>query len=173
MQKRLKKAEAESHALSGINFPNDEDINIAMVPSARNSSLNYSTNIEEMSCDCGQPARLGLPCKHLIYHARSKGIPLSDLLDEKDTVEGWRKQYPLDVQFEIPSQSVVAESPLCDPSLRLPPVARRAAGRPANKRKKAAWEGPGKSRALMTCSNCCRQGHRNTQKKPCPHMPAQ
>jgi len=174
VMKLLEEPIARSRELRGISFPDETDINIAMVQSGSNSSLNYATNIEDMSCDCGQPARLGLPCKHLIFHARSKGIPLVDLLEERDTTEGWRKQYPLDVNFEIPSQFVVAQSVLCNPDLRLPPVAPRAAGRPANKRKKAAWEGAsGKPRARMTCGNCGRQGHRHTAKKRCPFMPAQ
>ena len=58
-----------------------------------------------------------------------------------------------------------------DANLALPPVVRRARGRPASEKRKLGWMerggNPPRKRAAPTCSNCQMKGHR---KNRCPNM---
>ena len=58
-----------------------------------------------------------------------------------------------------------------DANLALPPVVRRARGRPASEKRKLGWMErggtPPRKRATPTCSNCQMKGHR---KNRCPNM---
>ena len=88
---------------------------------------------------------------------------MSELLDHKDTMEGWKAQYPEGYEFTIPSEAAVLSSSLIDKTLLGVTVARkkRGGGRPKLTRHKSFLEaGAGqKKRKSPMCKNCWQRGH--------------
>lgn len=166
-QKRLQARITKASAKTTITIPDPANPLEAVVQSFTDPSKEYRTDLHEKTCECGVPDKESGPCSHLIHHAHSVGMPISDLLDEKDSVEGWQKQYPADLEFKIPSESKVLNTfrLLINQNVHLPLVARRKAGRPATKRKKGCLE---TARKKPQCRNCFQAGH---NKRTCPFMP--
>lgn len=164
-----------------LSFPDPANLKQAVIPSisTRGMQQEYRTTIKispgadctEISCPCGRPQVSGLPDAHLIAHAEAAGHEPRELLLHRDTVQGWREQYPLDFEFVVPSrQEVFANDKMKDgENLLVPTASRRRRGRPSNKkRKKGVVEsGLRKKRKTATCSLCDREGH---NKRRCPRL---
>lgn len=161
----------DSEALSDITIPDEESKTKAVVRSARDPSQEYQTDIEAKKCECGIPDIEIGPCKHLIFHARTIGVPLSGLFQTKDSLEGYQAQYPVGLQFVRPTEAeaLSIHRNLLNENIRLPLTVRRKAGRPVSKRKKSAYELHTHKRAKIMCSQCHRLGH---NKRKCTYMPA-
>ncbi len=162
MQKLLAPRIERAHELASITFPDPSDKTKAVVRSATHLDKEYETDITAKTCECGMPVIEKGPCKHLIFHAKSIGKPLSWLLGSKDSLEGYEAQYPADLEYLVPTEAEVISQfgNLIDSNVRLPLVVRRKAGRPVVKRKKSAIERfGGTKRAKATCSKCGNEGH--------------
>ena len=166
-----------ANAYTSIEFTSDENIN-ARVPSSSDPAISYNTDLSVLaengrSCDCGRPQVEGLPCAHLIAHADAAGLDISSFMCRHDTCDGWREQYPEDLQFPVPSDSAIERSTYIDSNLRPPIRAKRRRGRPRTRRHRSALEGSGnggQGRRTVTCSNCYLTGH---NRRSCPGMPSQ
>lgn len=100
-----------------LSFPDPANLKQAVIPSisTRGMQQEYRTTIKispgadctEISCPCGRPQVSGLPDAHLIAHAEAAGHEPRELLLHRDTVQGWREQYPLDFEFVVPSRQEV------------------------------------------------------------------
>ena len=62
----------------------------ARIPSLANPDSSYHTDINDMSCTCGQPQVSGLPDVHLVAHANAAGYDLGDYIDHRYTMEGYK-----------------------------------------------------------------------------------
>jgi len=103
MQKLLVPRIERAHELASITFPDPSDKTKAVVRSATHLDKEYDTDITAKTCECGMPVIEKGPCKHLIFHAKSIGKPLSWLLGSKDSLEGYEAQYPADLEYLVPT----------------------------------------------------------------------
>jgi hypothetical protein len=161
-------------ALKHIRYEDASDKSVAFVTSSKKPCDDYRTSLVDKTCECGMVVIRGeLPCKHLYFPAESVGMDPDDLVPAMHTTERWREQYPLDVDYEVPSSTEIHAMGLRDDNIALPLVTRRAKGRPAMKRKKSWTEGGGGSRkknAPGRCGNCGKTGH---NQRTCKFMPSQ
>jgi len=118
-----------------VNFPHEAmgDRTVAEVKDHTNGET-YETNLATGTCMCGQPGITGLPDAHIICHAKAVGRPTVSVMDIKDTVEGWRRQYPVDLEFMVPSEATVSGRKEVNKTLKLPPILVRPRGRPSKKK---------------------------------------
>lgn len=167
LQSYMAKPIEEARLLSGITYLDKRDKRKAFVPSTRDPTQKYQTDIDAKTCGCGMPEIDIGPCKHLLYHADCIGVPFASLLSTKDSLQGYGAQYPADLEFGRPSESEILSEHghLINDMIRLPLMVRR----PALKRAKSAHELLPQKRARPTCSQCHREGH---NKKKCSYMPA-
>jgi hypothetical protein len=161
-------------ALKHIRYEDPHNKRVAFVTSAKKGSVEYRTSLDDGTCECGMVVIKGkLPCKHLCFHAESIGVDPDDLVPVMYTTAQWRRQYPLDVNYDVPTSTEIDAMGLRDENIALPLVTRRAKGRPAVKRKKGWAEGGGGSRkknAPGRCGHCNKIGHNS---RSCKFMPAQ
>ena len=61
-----------------------------------------------MTCDCGQPELDQMPCPHLYAVCMRAGHNIEDYLDPKDTVAGWKRQYPENFEYPQPPSSAAS-----------------------------------------------------------------
>jgi hypothetical protein len=155
---------AERHF--GMYHPDESDRTVACVPSLTGVG-EYTTDLQE--CDCLLTEVEGDPCSHRVHLGSSTGVPLVQLFDPKDTTEGWRRQYPMNLNFSIPSESIVQASNLVRPNLQLPVAIRKPkGGAKQTKRIKGFLQGGGegpRKKAPGTCGICFKAGHNSRQ---CP-----
>ena len=129
----------------------------------------YSFNLDEVSkgsleaCSCGIVQSTGLPCLHCCAAARVGGTLLEDYVSKYRRTDTWKKQYA-SLEFKLPSQADVEKHRhLFNLSLRLPPVLKKAKGRPRKNARKRTFvddlkRGKSKKRR-MTCRACFADGH--------------
>jgi len=83
------------------------DKNRAQVESLKGDGSSYSTNLATKTCSCGYADK---PCSHLIAHAWAvygTQCDLNLIFDERDTNDGWKKQYPQFIDHVVPTKEEV------------------------------------------------------------------
>ena len=130
----LQEEENKAEMCRVVNFPHDAmgDRSIAEVASP--GGVTYETNISAGTCMCGTPSITGLPDSHLIAHAKAVGRQIVTIMNPKNTMDGWRRQYPDTLEFHVPSESAIQIRKEVNKSLKLPPMLARSRGRPSKKK---------------------------------------
>ena len=101
----------------------------------------FSDGIENAACSCGLPLRDRFPCNHMLTVARVFSLPEEMLVPPEFLVSRWKRQYPEDLAFRVPTKIEIEMSVVPgDEQLALPMVCPPKRGRPNKKRIKSAVE---------------------------------
>jgi hypothetical protein len=166
-------------ALMSIRFPDPANRLRAAVTSSRNTSREYISDIsdrESLLCECGMAHITGKPDKHNVFHAKSIGMSLDDIIPFRYTTAAWKNQYPVGEKFQVPTSSEIIGMGLRDDSISLPLITRKAPGRPKEGKRFKTWDegrqGQRKNK-VGRCTRCHKTGHNRATCKnvavPNPH----
>ncbi|KAK3246979.1 hypothetical protein CYMTET_43510 [Cymbomonas tetramitiformis] len=139
LESKLQDTIALAARYTHIDFLNEEDLTLSRVRSLANPSTAYNVDLRLIGCECGRPNLDYLPCAHMMFAANSKGSNCTHFMLHKNTVAGWKEQYPSTLEFKVPTDTEVAAHRLMGSAIKLPPVLRRSKGRPKRPKTKALY----------------------------------
>jgi len=135
----MKELQAISHNLRvvKVSVSDDEFAEVTLIDQ-RNNTKRHTVNLVNKSCSCREWQITGKPCKHgLAWILSNKGLKISDFVHEFYSVERFRADYAGRIE-PMPDRSMW---PAVELDFKvLPPVQKRAAGRPRVQRIRGSFE---------------------------------
>ena len=116
----------------------------------------HTVDLKERTCTCRRWQVTGLPCTHALCIITSfRGYNIEDYVHEYYSVAKFKKAY----EKSVKPMTDRKQWPKMDPGFKLwPPILKRAAGRPRERRYKSVAEG-GTGKRSTRCKRCRQLGH--------------
>ncbi|WVZ79860.1 hypothetical protein U9M48_027388 [Paspalum notatum var. saurae] len=116
----------------------------------------FIVDLERRECSCGAWQMTGLPCVHGIAFIGTRRVDLEDFVDKYYSVEKFKAAY---ASYVCPLPDKTQWEPVNTGFKLLPPLLKRAAGRPRTRRIVGVEEGGSGTKRRQACKRCGGLGH--------------
>ncbi|WVZ83695.1 hypothetical protein U9M48_030816 [Paspalum notatum var. saurae] len=116
----------------------------------------FTVDLERRECNCGAWQMTGLPCVHGIAFIGTRRVDLEDFVDKYYSVEKFKAAY---ASYVCPLPDKTQWEPVNTGFKLLPPLLKRAAGRPRTRRIVGVEEGGSGTKRRQTYKRCGGLGH--------------